>query len=70
MKNKLKSIRNMRELSLYKQNLEYKTKFYEKEVAGISEDIIDNFADKVKELTFNVSSKLIAQFFGKKRNND
>jgi len=69
MKNKLKNIRNMRELSLYKQNLEYKTKFYEKEVAGISEDIIDNFTDKVKELTLNITSRLIAQFFGKKNKN-
>ena len=56
----------MRELSLYKQNLEYKAKFYEKEVAGISEDIVDNFTYKVKELTFNVTSRLITQFFGKK----
>jgi hypothetical protein len=56
----------MRELSLYKQNLQYKAKLYEKEVAGISEDIIDNFADKVKELTFNVTTKLITQFFSKK----
>ena len=65
MKDKLKNIRNMRELSLYKQNLEYKAKIYEKEVAGVSEDIIDNFANKVKELTLNVATKLIKQFFVK-----
>ena len=65
MKDKLKNIRNMRELSLYKQNLEYKAKIYEKEVAGVSEDIIDNFANKVKELTLNIATKLIKQFFVK-----
>lgn len=66
MKDKLTNIRNMRELSFYKQNLKYKAKIYEKEVAGISEDIVDNFTDKLKDLTFNVSSRLIARFLGKK----
>lgn len=66
MKNKLKNIKNTRELKLYKQNLEYKARIYEKEVAGITEDIIDNFTDKAKDLAYNVTSRLIAKFFGKK----
>lgn len=66
MKSKLKNIKNTRELKLYKQNLEYKARIYEKEVAGISEYIINNFADKVKDLAFNVTARLIAKFFSNK----
>lgn len=66
MKSKLKNIRNMRELGMYKQNLEYKAKLYEKEVAGVSEDIIDNFTLKLRDLTFNVAMRLFSELFTKK----
>lgn len=66
-KGKLKNIKSLRELSLYRQNLKYKEKLYEKEVAGISEDIVDNFSDKLRDLTFNLTSRLFAQFFSKKK---
>lgn len=68
MKNKkLKNIKNTRELLLYKQNLEYRAQFYEKEVAGITEDIIDNFTVKVRDFTFNLAFNLISELFAKKR---
>ncbi len=67
MKKKLNSIRNMRELSLYKQNLRYKEKLYEQEVAGISSDIVDHFTDKVKDLVFDWGVKLFAQLFMHKK---
>jgi hypothetical protein len=66
MKSKLKNIKNTRELDLYKQNLEYRAKFYEKEVAGITEDVIDNFTDKIKDFTFNLAFKLVSELFTKK----
>lgn len=66
MRSKLKNIKNTRELDLYKQNLEYRVKIYEKEVAGITEDVIDNFTDKIKDFTFNLAFKLVSEFFKKK----
>lgn len=66
MKSKLKNIKNARELSLYKQNLEYKVQIYEKELVGISEDIVDNFTTKLKEFTFNVAFRIVSELFSKK----
>lgn len=66
MKKKLNSIRNMRELSLYKQNLRYKQKLYEQEVAGVTADVVDHFADKVKDLAYDLGAKLLTQLFTRK----
>jgi hypothetical protein len=66
-KHKLKNIKSMRELSLYRQNLEYEEKLLEQKVAGISEDIIDNFTDKLRDFTFNLTTRLISQFFSKRK---
>lgn len=60
----------MRELSLYKENLKYKEKLYERELAGISADVIDHFTDKVKDLAFDLGAKLVSQFFNKKTKDD
>jgi len=65
-KRNLKNIKNMRELSLYRQNLENKEKLLGQKVAGISEDIVDNFTDKLRDLVFNLTSSFISQFFSKK----
>ena len=60
---KIKGISTMHELKLIKQKLEYKEKLYEKEVAEVSADIVDNLTDKLKEFVFNVGSRLIFQLF-------
>jgi len=66
-KSKFKSIKSIRELTLYRQNLEYQEKILEQKVANISSNIVDNFTDKLKDFTFNLTTRLIAQLFYKRR---
>ena len=66
-KRPLKNIKSMRELSLYRQNLEYEEKLLERKLAGISENIVDNFTDQLRDFTFNLTTRLIAQFFSKRK---
>lgn len=66
-KSKLNKIKSIRELSLYRQNLEYQEKILEQKVAGISANIVDNFTDKLRDFTFNLTTRLITQFFSKRK---
>lgn len=66
-KSKLTKIKSIRELSLYRQNLEYQEKILEQKVAGISANIVDNFTDKLRDFTFNIATRLITQFFTKRK---
>jgi hypothetical protein len=55
----MKPIRNMRELQLMRQKLEYQEKLYEKEMAGSAADIVDNFTERLRDMVFDVGSRLI-----------
>jgi len=64
---KTKTIRNIRELRLMKQKLNYQQKLYEKEINTSTADLIDNLTDKMKEAAFDLSSRLLLQFIKSKR---
>jgi hypothetical protein len=66
-KSKLNKIKSIRELSLYRQNLEFQEKVLEQKVVGISADLADNFTDKLRDFTFNITSRLITQMFSRKK---
>ncbi|MFO8068067.1 MAG: hypothetical protein R6U11_10845 [Bacteroidales bacterium] len=66
----MKTIRNMRELQLVKQKLEYQEKLCEKEMAASTADIVDNMADKLKDVAFDLGTRLILRFFKLGRNHD
>jgi len=68
-KSKLKRIKSIRELSLYRQNLKYQEKILEQKVANISSDIVDNFTVRLRDFTFNLTTRLITQLFSKRRSN-
>lgn len=55
----MKSIRNMRELQLMRQKLQYQERLYEKEIAGAASDVVDNLTGKLRDLAFDVGSRLI-----------
>jgi hypothetical protein len=55
----MKSIRNMRELHLTRQKLQYQEKLYEKEIYGAAGDVVDNLTGKLRDLAFDVGSRLI-----------
>jgi hypothetical protein len=65
---RMKALKNMRELQLMKQKLEYQERLYEKEIAGSTADIVDNFTDKLRDLAFQFGSHLILQLiYGRKK---
>lgn len=55
----MKAIKNMRELNLMKQKLEYQEKLYEKELTASTADVVDNLADKLRDVAFDLGSRLI-----------
>jgi hypothetical protein len=57
----MKAIKNMRELDLMREKLEYQELFYEKELVGNSAEIIDNVTDKLKDAAFDLGTKLLFQ---------
>ncbi len=57
----MKAMKNMRELQLLKQKLEYQEKLYEKEITGSTADIVENLTDKLRDLAFQFGSHLILQ---------
>lgn len=64
----MKTLKNMRELQLMKQKLEYQEKLYEKEIVGSTADIVDNLTDKIRDWAFQFGTHLILQLIhGKKR---
>jgi len=61
------TVRNMRELRLMKQKLNYQQKLYEKEINSSTADLIDNLTDKMKEAAFDLASRLLFQIIKSKR---
>jgi hypothetical protein len=57
----MKAIKNMRELDLMKEKLEYQELFYEKELVGNSAEIIDNVTDKLKDAAVDFATRLLLQ---------
>ena len=66
---KMKGIKNMRELDLMREKLEYKQLFYEKEMVGNSAEIIDNVTDKLKDAAFNIGTRLLLMLISPSKKN-
>jgi cell division protein FtsI/penicillin-binding protein 2 len=60
---KIKVIKNIHELQLIKQKLEMQDIIYEKEVAEVFTDMMDNFINKLKGYTFDMAYRLIYRIF-------
>lgn len=54
----MKRVKNMRELELMKENLEYRQKLNEKQLLGSSVGIIHNFTDGLKDWAFEFGTHL------------
>jgi hypothetical protein len=67
----MKTIKNMRELNLMKQKLEYQEKLYEKELTISATEVVDNLTLKLRDAAFDMSVRLILQLInrGSKHNN-
>jgi hypothetical protein len=63
----MKALRNMRELQLMKQKLEYQERLYEKEIARSTADIVDNLTDKLRDLAFQFGTHLVLRLIHRKR---
>lgn len=63
----MNNIKNMRELQLVKQKLQYQEQLMEKEIIGTSTEIIEHFSEKLKDFAFELSMRLILQLFRKKQ---
>lgn len=59
---RMKTVRSMRELRLLRQKLEYQEQLYEKEITESTADIIDNLADKLRDMAFSFGTHLVFQF--------
>lgn len=55
----MKAVKNLRELQLLKQKLEYQERLYEKEITGSVADIVDNLTDKLRDVAFQFGSHLV-----------
>lgn len=62
----MKTIRNMRELTLMKQKLEYQERLYEKEMTVAAGDVVDNLAGKLRDMAFDLAIRLILQLIKSK----
>ena len=49
----------MRELQLTRQKLQYQEQLYEKEIAGAASDVVDDLAGKLRDLAFEVGTRLV-----------
>lgn len=54
----MKRVKNMRELELIKENLEYRQQLNEKQLLGSSVAIINNFTDGLKDWAFEFGTHL------------
>lgn len=54
----MKRVRNMRELELMKENLEYRQLLSEQKLLGSSVAIVDNFTDGLKNWAFEFGTSL------------
>ena len=64
----MKRVKNMRELELMKENLEYRQKLNEKQLLGSSVGIINNFTDGLKDWAFEFGSHLVLDLIRGRRN--
>jgi hypothetical protein len=66
----MKTIRNLHELKMMKQKLKFQEMLHERELSGTTAAIVENFTDKLRELAFDLGSRMVNQFisgFTKKR---
>jgi len=63
----MKPVRNMRELSLVKKNLEYQELLYEKELTESTAGMVNTFGDKLKDFAFEFGTKLVLTLFKRNR---
>lgn len=63
----MKQIRNMRELNMMRQKLEYKKMLYEKEIAGSSADVAENLMDKAKDALFDIGFRIFYKLLRSRR---
>ena len=63
----MKPIRNMRELELVKQNLNYKIKHLEEKMTGQADNALDAVTHRIKELAFETGMKMILNLLFKKK---
>ncbi len=59
---KAKSLRNIHELRLLKQRLEYQEKLLEKELANSSAAILGNFTNSLRDISFRFGWQLVSRF--------
>ncbi|WP_321997062.1 hypothetical protein [Draconibacterium orientale] len=64
----MKRVKNMRELELMKENLEYRQKLNEKQLLGSSVAIIDNFTDGLKDWAFEFGTHLFLDVIRRRKN--
>ena len=57
-KNKIRTVRNMRELELLQENLEYQRIITEKKLLNTSVHIVDSFTDAIKDWAFEFGTTL------------
>ena len=69
-KNKMRRIRNMRELELMKENLEYQQLISERKLIGSSVKIVDDFADSLKSWAFEWGTSLALRLIRGKHENE
>lgn len=55
----MKTVRNLNELKLVKQNLKFREMLYERDLAGATTAIVDNLTDKLRDLAFDFGMKII-----------
>lgn len=66
----MKRVRNMRELELLKENLEYRMTVSEKKLLGSAATTINNFTDGLKDWALKFGTSLVINFIrGSKYNN-
>ncbi|WP_319501111.1 hypothetical protein [uncultured Draconibacterium sp.] len=64
----MKQVKNMRELELMKENLEYRQKLNEKQLLGSSVGIINNFTDGLKDWAFEFGTHLFLDLIRNRKN--
>ena len=65
--NKIRSIRNMRELELMQRNLENQRLLSEKKLLGASAKIVDSFTDSLKEWMFEFGASMVFRLLNAKK---
>ena len=51
----------MQELDLLKVKLQYQQRLHEKNIAGASAKIIDNFSDSIRNIAFDLGTSVVAR---------